>query len=128
MTMDRPLCILLLEHEPLLRGLLGSYLSTFGYKILEGGSLEDAETLLGAVGWEWADLVLCDANLSRYPDVLDGYRFHDRWRQRYPLPPFLFMISVGPLRFPEGRNDRVRHLAKPFLPRELLALIQAMLA
>jgi DNA-binding response OmpR family regulator len=124
--MERPHCILLLEHEPLLRGMLGPYLSTFGYRVLAGGSFEDAETILGIVGWEWADMVLCDANLSRYADVLDGYRFHDRWRERFPLPPFIFMCSVGPIRFSEG-NDRVRHLAKPFAPRELIALIHAVL-
>jgi DNA-binding response OmpR family regulator len=125
--MERPACILLLEHEPLLLGMLGPYLSTFGYKVLAGGSLEDAETILGIMGWEWADLVLCDANLSPYADVLDGYRFHDRWRERFPLPPFVFMCNVGPLSLPEGRRDRIHHLAKPFAPRELAALIHAML-
>jgi DNA-binding response OmpR family regulator len=124
--MERAPCILLLEHEPLLRGMLGPYLSTFGYKVLAGGSHEDAETILGIMGWQWADLVLCDSHLGGENGEPAGLRFHERWRERFPAPPFIFMWGEGPpIRVPYGNGARVRHIAKPFVPRELMDLIRA---
>lgn len=126
--MERPPCILLLEPEPLLRGMLGPYLSTFGYKVLAGGCLEDAETILGIMGWQWADLVLCDAHLGEDGRDFAGLHFHERWRERFPMPPFIFMGGAGALvRLPDDKGARVHHIAKPFVPQELMALIRSVL-
>ncbi len=133
--MEKPYHILVLEDEPLLRGILALLLSTNGYQVLTAGSIEDGEIVVRAMGWKWVDLVLTDANLSRDPGVLDGYLFHARWRACYPVPPFVFMRGC-PSGFPPGPrvrlsgqdNCRVRHIPKPFRPDELLRLIRAVLA
>lgn len=120
--------ILLLEDEPLLRGMLALTLAAQGWQVLTAGSLEDGESVLRAMGWEWPDLVLSDANLSRDPDLLDGYIFHARWRVRFPIPPFVFLHGHTHLiRLPGEDSCVVRHVSKPFIPSELMALICAIL-
>jgi DNA-binding response OmpR family regulator len=127
--MQRPHQILILEDEPLLRAMLGVYLSTHGFRTLTAGSLREAETILTIMGWDWPDLVLCDANLSRDPDSLEGYRFHAGWRTRYPMPPFVFMRGGYPDVRLEGEDDcQVTHVAKPFHPLDLLLVLRAILA
>jgi DNA-binding response OmpR family regulator len=127
--MKRPYHILLLEDEPLLRGVLALYLTGRGFKLLAAGDPQDAETLLRVVGWRWPDLVLSDANLGRDPERLDGYLFHARWRARYPVPPFVFMEgSRALIRLPGEDSCRVRHITKPFAPGELLEIIRSLLA
>ena len=133
--------ILLLEDEPVLRHMLSLVLERSGYRVLTAGSVEDAETVLRAMGAAWIDLVLSDANLSRNPSVLDGYRFHAEWQARYPVPPFVFMLGSGgnpaaaaeERRFPpcgefgSQGGPRISHVLKPFQPASLLALIRGML-
>ena len=129
--MEKPHRILLLEDEPLLRGMLALFLSTEGYQVLTACSMQDGEIVVRAMGWDWVDLVLTDANLSRDPDILDGYLFHARWRARFPVPPFVFMrgCPFSPRVHPSGQeNGRVRRIPKPFRPGELLRLIRAVLA
>jgi DNA-binding response OmpR family regulator len=126
--MEKRTRILLLEDEPLLRGMLALTLAAQGWQVLTASSLEDGEIVLRAMGWEWPDLVLSDANLSRDPDLLDGYIFHARWRVRFPVPPFVFLHGhAHPVRLPGEDCCVVRHVPKPFVPSELIALIRAML-
>jgi DNA-binding response OmpR family regulator len=121
--------ILLLEDEPLLRGMLGMALGAQGFDLLSGSSAEVGETLLRVVGWQWPELVISDANLSRQPEVLLGYAFHARWRARYPVPPFLFMhTDMRFTAFPRHADCRVCHILKPFAPGDLLLLVRAILA
>ncbi|HKP94171.1 MAG TPA: response regulator [Fibrobacteria bacterium] len=129
--MEKQYRILLLEDEPLLRAMLARTLTGWGYRIATGGSLEDAEVLLHILGWEWPDLVLSDANLSRHGHVLHGYLFHARWRARHPVPPFLFMGGHSGHGFappPQGEDFRTGHILKPFAPSELRPILAAMLA
>lgn len=126
--MDRPFKLLLLEDEPLLREMLARTLLAQGYQVLAAGCLEDAETILGIMGWEWADLVLCDAHLNRHPEVLHGYLFHARWEARFPVPAFIFMQGFEPIPpLPWADGCRVCHVVKPFEVSGLLILIRSLI-
>jgi DNA-binding response OmpR family regulator len=127
--MEKPYRILLLEDEPLMRGMLAYFLSSQGWRVLTAGSLREGEMVVQAMGWDWPDLVLADANLSRDGDVLDGYLFHARWRARHPVPPFVFMRGQFPVvRLPGEDDCRVSHVSKPFRLEDLVLLIRAILA
>ncbi|MDB5106641.1 MAG: Response regulator receiver domain [Fibrobacteres bacterium] len=130
-AMEKSRHILLLEDEPILRGMLALTLSRRGYRVLTAGTLLEGEALVRTMGWSWADLVLSDANLGREPDRFDGYLFHARWRARFPVPPFLFMVggaSAGGILVPGQDDCRVGRIEKPFRPGDLVSLIGAMLA
>ncbi len=121
--------ILLLEDETLLRGALAMALGTQGYRIMAAGSPETGETLLRILGWQWMDLVICDADMSREPGAALGHAFHARWRARFPVPPFIFMhAGTDFTAFVRDGDCRVCHILKPFAPGELLLLIRAVLA
>ena len=127
--MERRSRILLLEDEPLLRGTLAMALGAQGYSMMAAGSLEAGETMLRLVGWEWPDLVICDANLSRDPAANLGYTFHAWWRARFPIPPFIFMhADMDFTAFARDPDCRVCHILKPFLPGDMLLLIRSILA
>jgi DNA-binding response OmpR family regulator len=126
--MERRYRILLLEDEPLLRKALTLFLAGHDYRVIAAASPENCETLLRLLGWDWPDLVLCDAHLCRDPGILLGYVFHTWWRARFPPPPFVFMNGGLPVRFPDVGDARVAYILKPFAPSELLPLLRVILA
>jgi DNA-binding response OmpR family regulator len=127
--MERTYRILLLEDEPLLRGMLAMALGRMGYRVATGGSLEEAEQLLHLLGWQWADAVICDAHLNRDPRRLHGHLFHARWRARHPVPPFLFLCGEWEeYPRPYGEDCVVCRLHKPFAPSELFQVLEVILA
>jgi DNA-binding response OmpR family regulator len=124
----RPIQILVLEDEPVLRALLGMILSREGFKVLLAGSRKEGETIVEIMGWAWMDLIVADINLHKDPAVMDGYLFHALWRGRHSVPPFIFTHTHDYTQsFPDDCEGRVFHLMKPFSPSSLFALIGSIL-
>ncbi|NPD14789.1 response regulator [Xinfangfangia sp. D13-10-4-6] len=117
----RPAHILIVEDEPVTRKTLASYLDSFGYRISEGDTAEEAEHILAH---DPPDLLLVDINLSGR----DGLEITRNLRARSEIG--IILIS--------GRTDELDriiglelgaddYVCKPFNRRELLARIKNLL-
>ena len=113
--------ILIVEDEPVTRKTLASYLDSFGYRVTESDSAEEAEAILGR---DEPDLLLVDVNLKGR----DGLEITRDLRSRSEIG--IILIS--------GRTDEVDriiglelgaddYVCKPFNRRELLARIKNLL-
>lgn len=124
-----PRRILLLEDEPALREVLSELLALSGYAVIAGAGLADGLAALERLGWDRLDLVLTDTHLGRDRNVRNGFDFHARWRERHPVPPFIFMDGWGgaAASLPAYPSCQVYALAKPFPFPVLLSLIRAIL-
>lgn len=122
--------ILLLEDEPAVREVLGELLARSGFIVIAGGSLADGMAVLESLGWKRVDLVITDTHLGREGHVWNGVEFHARWRERHPVPPFIFLDGWGgaaKASLPSAESCQVHCLAKPFGYPALLGLIRAIL-
>ena len=120
--------VLVADDSRVMRQIVIRTLRQAGYDWWEITEAPDGVAALDMVVADEPDLVLSDANLSRDPELLDGYIFHARWRVRFPIPPFVFLHGHTHLiRLPGEDSCVVRHVSKPFIPSELMALICAIL-
>ncbi len=114
--------ILLVDDEAALREMLQAILSQSGYEVLPAGSFGDA---LGVFRENRPDAVLLDVML---PDG-DGFGLFEKLRAQRPDVPVLFLSArdedEARLRgLGLGADD---YITKPFLPRELLLRLAAVL-
>jgi DNA-binding NarL/FixJ family response regulator len=104
--------ILVVDDEPVVRGLVAELLTGAGHEVLAAVSGEEGLTLLDGV-----DLLVCDVGL---PGVSGEAVVESARAQRPRLPALL--ISGDPVEHAAGR------LAKPFTPSELLDAVAAALS
>jgi two-component system phosphate regulon response regulator OmpR len=118
--------IWVVDDDPELRALLGSYLTEEGYQVrtlADGEQL--AARLVGQLGGERPDLLVLDRMLPGS----DGLTLLRRLRDAGDDLPVLLLSARAEgvdriIGLEQGADD---YLAKPFLPRELTARIEAVL-
>ena len=124
--MARPRCIWVLDDDPELRSMLEGYLTEQGYAVR---ALADGEQLRarleGHLGGERPDLLVLDLMLPGS----DGLSLLRRLRDDGDDLPVLLLSARADgvdriIGLEQGADD---YLAKPFLPRELTARIEAVL-
>ncbi|MCQ4189136.1 response regulator [Methylocystis suflitae] len=113
--------ILVVEDDEEIRSLLSKYLSDCGFKVMLAGDGKQMDELLAS---SQVDLIVLDVNL---PDE-DGFSICMRLRNT-GSPPVIMLTARGEdtdriLGIELGADD---YLVKPFVPRELLARIGAVL-
>jgi CheY-like chemotaxis protein len=121
----RPGTILVAENEATNRHLMEQILRIAGYDTLTATNGREALDML-ATGH--ADLVLVDISMP----VLDGYRTLALLREQ-PAHATLPVVAVTAHATPEDRQRALRsgfteYLTKPFRPRDLLRLVERLLA
>src|SRR2546425_6495041 len=113
--------VLVVDDEPIVRGVVARYLEREGFRTLQAGDGETARALLER---EWPSLVVLDLML---PGV-DGLTLC-RWiRERSELP-VIMLTALG------EESDRIvglelgadDYVTKPFSPRELATRVKAVL-
>lgn len=114
--------ILVLDDEPELRALLGTYLGSRGYRVRQ---VEDAAQLDRLLGRESFDVLILDVMMPGE----DGLSICKRLRMAGETIPILMLTARGEtvdriVGLEMGADD---YLAKPFEPRELLARIEAIM-
>jgi DNA-binding response OmpR family regulator len=122
-TAARPIRLLLVEDEFLIRLTLAEALADAGYEVMEAETADEALTLLQAD--DSIRLLLTDIQL---PGRLDGLELVARARDGRPSLPVIYMT---------GRPDAMtQHLgspwdafiAKPYLPSEVTATVRRLTA
>jgi DNA-binding response OmpR family regulator len=110
---EQPQRILVVDDEPMLRGLCATLLTSWGYHVAEAQDGQDALEKLREVP---VDAVLLDMNMPR----LRGDALLARLRRERPALPVIIMSSEG-----DGARRRVlglgasSFLMKPFRPAQL---------
>ena len=112
----RPLTVLVVDDEALLRWSIAEVLRRGGHTVIEASSASDAREAMSRAPTP-IDVVLLDYYL---PDSRD-WQLLDETRRRLPRSPVLVMTAYGTTELIEGALDRGAHcvLRKPF---DLLAV------
>jgi PAS domain S-box-containing protein len=114
--------ILLVEDEPMVRGLVRTMLSARGYEVLEASSGEDAlERFRAAIGA--VDLLLTDVVMPG----INGRVLAERLSALRPGLKVLFMSGYTEDAVLGARASDVRFLQKPFAPDALRAAVRQVL-
>ena len=122
---SRPGTILVAENEATNRHLMEQILRIAGYETLTATNGREALEMLAT---RHTDLVLVDISMP----VLDGYRMLSLLREQ-PAHATLPVVAVTAHATPEDRQRALRsgfteYLTKPFRPRDLLRLVERLLA
>lgn len=120
--MSRAHTIWVVDDDPELRQLLSSYLTDQGYEVR---CLNDGRRLIARLEFQRPDLVVLDLMLPGE----DGLTLLRRLRDNQDDLPVVMLTAKGEavdriIGLEQGADD---YLAKPFLPRELTARIEAVL-
>ena len=120
--MSRAHTIWVVDDDPELRQLLSSYLTDQGYEVR---CLNDGRQLIARLEFQRPDLVVLDLMLPGE----DGLTLLRRLRDNQDDLPVVMLTAKGEavdriIGLEQGADD---YLAKPFLPRELTARIEAVL-
>jgi DNA-binding NtrC family response regulator len=120
---SRPLAILVVDDEDLIRDTLAEYLTGEGFPVVACGSAE--EGLVKAARQRF-DVAICDVQMPG----LDGLEFLDRLRRISPETVVLLITAYATLEnaveaFQRGAHD---YLMKPILLDEVLAKLQRLQA
>ncbi|MEB3200520.1 MAG: response regulator [Synechococcaceae cyanobacterium] len=123
---SRPVCLWVVDDDPELRAMLAAHLSDQGYRVrtlADGAQLQ--ARLQGQLGGERPDLLVLDLMLPGE----DGLTLLRRLRDAGDDLPVLMLTARADgvdriIGLEQGADD---YLAKPFLPRELTARIEAVL-
>src|SRR3989441_3376605 len=113
--------VLVVDDEPIVRGVVARYLEREGFRTLQAGDGETARALLER---EWPSLVVLDLML---PGV-DGLSLC-RWIRARSDLPVIMLTALG------EESDRIvglelgadDYVTKPFSPRELAVRVKAVL-
>jgi DNA-binding response OmpR family regulator len=110
---------MLIEDDPLIRGLIAETLSEDGMEVDGLANAEDALILLGA--GQVPDVLVADVNLG---PGLSGHDLADIARERHPGVEVV-LISGAPPPAATQPLPQERFLHKPFAPEALAAMIRA---
>src|SRR5947208_9519563 len=117
--------ILIIENEVSNRILIERVLSTRGYRCISASNGQEALNILDR---EYVDLILTDLSMP----VLDGYRTTQLIRER-PAMANVPIVAVTAYAL-NDENEAAMHmgcneyLTKPFKPRQLLEVVERLLA
>jgi len=116
-----PLCILVVDDEPLVRFVALEMFAEEGFRVLEAGSAREAITILSG-GWATIDLVFSDIQM---PGGLDGCDLA-RW-VRDNMPGIRVILTSGRV-LDEALPGDLRALApilrKPYRPDEAVSRVR----
>ena len=120
--MARPFKVWVVDDDPELRDMLGTYLGQHGYEVR---CFETAELFLARLRVQRPDLVVLDLMLPGQ----DGLALLRQLRSAQDDLPVVMLTAKGDpvdriLGLEQGADD---YLAKPFLPRELTARVDSVL-
>ena len=121
---QRPPHILVVDDDPGIRGLVGDYLEQNGFRVSKAGDGKQMNTVLAAN--QFVDLIVLDLMLPGE----DGLSIFRRLRAetRPPIPVLMLTARSDDvdriIGLELGADD---YLTKPFVPRELVARIRAVL-
>src|SRR5215472_2965568 len=117
--------ILIIENEISNRILIERVLSTRGYRCISASNGQEA---LNILDYERVDLILTDLSMP----VLDGYRTTQLIRARPGMEKLPIVAVTAFALNDEGEAARqigcTEYLTKPFKPRQLLELVDRLLA
>lgn len=117
----RPLRVLVVDDEPMVREVVVSYLEREGFKVAEAA---DGDTALRLVLEGRPDLVVLDVMLP----AINGLEVLSEIRKRYDVPVILLTARTEEvdriLGLELGADD---YVVKPFSPRELTARVRSVL-
>ena len=119
MSTPRPICLLLVEDDPLIRAAIGMLLEEDGFTVVEASSGQEAFRLLDA-GLQ-ADVVVTDVDLGAGPSGMDvADKLHREW------PSVGVVFITGRDASLAGRLTGLREmvLAKPFEAHTLSAAVR----
>lgn len=124
-TGTRQPTILIIENEVSNRILIERVLSTRGYRCLSASNGQEA---LNMLDYEQVDLILTDLSMP----VLDGYRTTQLIRER-PALAQVPIVAVTAYALSDENEAALRigcteYLTKPFKPRQLLEVVDRLLA
>jgi putative two-component system response regulator len=111
--------VLVVDDDQTLRGVLSSWVHSFGYYVHEAGTAEDALDTLAEVP---ADVALCDVNMPGQ----DGLWLASQIRERYPCTAIIMATAARDIEpaINSLRNDVVDYLLKPFDGARLLEALR----
>lgn len=111
--------VLVVDDDQTLRGVLSSWVHSFGYYVHEAGTAEDALDTLAEVP---ADVALCDVNMPGQ----DGLWLASQIRERYPCTAIIMATAARDIEpaINSLRNDVVDYLLKPFDGTRLLEALR----
>jgi CheY-like chemotaxis protein len=118
---ERPLRILIVEDEFLIRLTLSEVLADEGYDVLEAETGDEAATLLE----QNSDIAVLLTDMQ-LPGQLDGRALVARARERSPALPVIFMTGRPDALGSSGGPEMF--VSKPYLPSEICAAVKRMLA
>jgi len=114
--------VLVVDDDPIVRDVLGRYLTRAGYEVRAVG---DGRAAIDEYDRHPPDLVVLDLMLP----VLDGFEVFRRVRSRGRRTPVIMLTARGEetervVGLDSGADD---YVAKPFSPREVVARVRAVL-
>lgn len=116
--------ILVVDDEPVVLRAVSLALQQAGFPVLRAGSPSEA-LRLGVAHRSPIDLMVCDVLMAG----MSGGRLAEEFRSLHPETQYLFMAGLPD--HPEVRDHILARgyafLAKPFLPKQLLAKVRSML-
>jgi PAS domain S-box-containing protein len=119
-ALSRPVTILVVDDDPIVRFATSDMLSDMGHDVIEAGSGQHALELLG--GGIRPDLLISDYLMP----VMDGVELAHRVRQGWP--DVRIMLATGYAGLAGNKMADLPLLPKPFLQSELAAMIERILS
>jgi CheY-like chemotaxis protein len=114
--------VLVVDDEPLTRGVLARLLRQFGYRVLEATGALEAQHLADAR--RRIDLLLMDLSTHETSDLELALWF----RAIHPRTKVLAASdTLWDINYEIGESQQIAFLAKPFTPRELARIVQRIL-
>ncbi len=122
---DRPVRVLLVEDEPLIREIMSESLLEAGYEVVEAESGVQAVVVLRDPSRR-VDILVTDFHM---PGGIDGGEVASQARQALPDIPVI-IASGRPDALQPAWRERLAYvfLKKPYLPSELIRLVRQLVA
>lgn len=115
---ERPLSILIVEDEVLIRMMMANELRSAGYNVIEAAQADEAMDVLDATP---IDLVITDITMPW--GSMDGIKLAERVRSDWPRTK----VMVVSANLPENRDVLDAFIGKPVDPGKLIELVRILL-
>jgi two-component system, response regulator PdtaR len=119
---QRPVSILVVENDPLVRISVADHLRSVGYQVVEAGTADEAVSALSS---SRIHLVFSDVDL---PGTMGGFSLAVWVRHHYRSLPVILTSGVNSAMLQLNRQHIVPFLPKPYRPEEAADLIADILA
>lgn len=115
--------VLVVEDDPLLRGVVEDALDEGGFKVAAAGSAEEAISILRGKATVYCALIT-DINL---PDGIDGWEIARTAREINAGLPVIYMTGAAGAEWPSKGVPNSILLNKPFAPAQLVTAVSQLL-